>query len=121
MLRPPPLSLSEVHPPELSRIRQGIDPAQPLGRGLLRSAAPEGLPSSHRRARLGLQMATDYLEMLADPLDLQRGDLRSGPAQGSEPAGEPPGQYPTGQESGQKGKIALSGRSAPKTTLYKPL
>ncbi len=65
-LHPSPLPLPDFLQAKLPRIRQGIHPAQPLGRGVLLATAGQRLWASHGGARAGLQMATDHLEMLAD-------------------------------------------------------
>src|SRR5438876_294116 len=75
---PPPLSVPEIPPAKFPRIRQRIDPAQSLGSSLLRTAAHQRLPPPHRGPSAGLQMATDHLEMLAEPHRLPGSDLRGG-------------------------------------------
>src|SRR6266700_6084565 len=78
MSRPSPLPVPEIPEAKFPRIRPGIDPAQPLGGCLLRTATKQRLRPPYRGPGAGLQMAADYLEMLAEPPHLQRGNLRGG-------------------------------------------
>src|SRR5205809_2178435 len=89
MFHPSTLPLPEVSQAEFPRIRQGIDPAQPLGSGLLWAAAQQRMRPPHSSAGAGLQMAADHLEVLADSHHLQGGDLRGGFEEKQKPAHRP--------------------------------
>src|SRR6266581_5243057 len=89
MSHPSPLSVLEILEAKFPRIRQGIDPAQSLGRGLLWAAAKQRMQPPHRGPGAGLQMAAHYLEMLAEPQHLQRANLRGGLEEKREPFSRP--------------------------------
>src|SRR5439155_20443363 len=89
ILHPSPLLLSEIYETKFPRILQGIDPAQPLGSGLLWAAAQQRMQPPHGRAGAGLQMAAHHLEVLADSHRLQGGDLRGGFEEKQKPFSRP--------------------------------
>ena len=98
---PSALSVSEIPSTKFPRIRQGIDPAQSLGSGLLRAAAHQRLRAPHRGAGAGLQMAADPLEMLAESHGIQGSPLRSSVEEKQKPFSRPARSDRIGKIPGQ--------------------
>ena len=80
------LGLSEVHPANFPRMGRLLDPYLPLGTRLLRPTACQGKGPSRRATRLGLQVDSHLLPLLAGSRALLRATLPPSPAHSCDPA-----------------------------------